>query len=121
MLSLKMKNNGELVDPEDLIKYPVYLVVDTPFYGRVIYNHRIDINVESRIPVWRRVIALIHEGLHVINPGWTHIQLHNLAVSIFLRPEATAEELALMTKAYITERKLNAIRQYAKKHAARLL
>lgn len=103
-----------------LLDYPVNQVRDVSYYGRVVYNDKIEVNVERAIPMWRKLIALIHEGLHVINPGWTHVQLHNLAVAIMSHPNETAENISLATKCFITDKKLKLIKQFVKKNFHKL-
>lgn len=120
MEKLKVNRWGMLINPFDLLHYEVRQVEDKPYYGRIVYGQFIEVNVEKRIPYWRRTIALIHEGLHAINPGWTHIQLHNLAVGIFVIPDADAVELSLVTKAVISEGQLHAIQCFIWKNRRKI-
>lgn len=108
-------------DPLPLMKYQVVTVKDAPYYGCVEYGRRIILNINKAIPISRRIVTLIHEGLHVLNQGWSHGKLHSMAVHIFSMPLATATELALMSKSHIDEATLALVKEFSKKHIHKIL
>lgn len=99
-------------DPLPLEDYNIQLVDDAEFYGCVIYGKKIIINNNRSIPLARKLVTLIHEALHVVNPGYSHGALHHLACLIFSLPNATSEEISLMSKITITQARLNLIRDF---------